>query len=347
MSDGCSRILTAGGTALLMLVALTASQATAANTSGTLWYTTYNGGQNIHKVDYTWSSNVLSLSANTAIGPGVNGADGILFLPNGNLAIGGQGRRVHEVDPAGNLVTTLTVPTDSYHLSLSPGGKVLYSASIPGQPTAITLNGSGGLTGASAVALPVAGTQTSLDTIAWASGGPNQGKALYTSSSSGGNGVVGTITIAGGPESPTSATTSGPVALPASHGLVYDPFSDSFITMGDDEISRFSSAGVLLETLGFAGQGVNFDQGTVDGLGHIFAADNNGRLYLVDYSGGTFAGATSDSAFLANFLDDIAPKVGSGSNPPPTVPETGGTLWLMGCGFGLVFAGRRWALKRR
>jgi hypothetical protein len=64
--------------------------------------------------------------------------------------------------------------------------------------------------------------------------------------------------------------------------MAYDPFSDSFITMGDDKISRFSSAGVLLETLDFA-DSVNFDQGTVDGLGHIFGADNGGNLFLVDY----------------------------------------------------------------
>jgi hypothetical protein len=220
---------------------------------------------------------------------------------------------------------------------LSPGGNVLYSASIPGQPSVITLNGSGGLVGASAAALTVTGTQTQLDTIAWA--GPlsaNPGNALYTSSNAGGNGVVGTITIAGGPEAPTSAVTSSPVSLPASHGMVYDPFSDSFVTMGDDEISRFSPAGSLLETLSFAGQGITFDQGTVDGLGHIFAASNSGSLVLVDYTDGTLAASTSDTQFLANALDDIAPRVGPGSRSVPDGGSTAG-ITLMALA-GLVIA---------
>ncbi len=93
--------------------------------------------------------------------------------------------------------------------------------------------------------------------------------------------------------------------------------------MGAGSISRFDSAGSLLETISF--RGATFDQGTVDGLGHIFAADNNGLLYMVDYSSGTLAGATSEGLFLANQLDDIAPKVGSGSNK---VPDAGSTAFL-------------------
>ncbi len=316
--------------AAFMLVACAAPSAYAAvDTNGTLYYTTFAGGQNVHKVDYSWVGGNLTISNNTAIAS-VNGADGILFLPNGNLAIGGQGFGVHEVTLAGALVTTLGVPTPSFHLSLSPQGKVLYSASIPGQPTAITLNGSGGLLGATAVALPTGGTETQLDTIAWATGGPNVGTALYTSSFSGGNGVVGIATIAGGPETPTGITTASIGSpLPASHGMAYDPFSDSFITMGDDEISRFSSAGALLETLSFAGQGINFDQGTVDGLGHIFAADNNGKLIIVDYSGGTFATAVSDSLFLAFALDDIAPRVGPGSGGQGVPEPASIAIWAL------------------
>lgn len=325
--QGTSAVLRASkGTALLMSFMLAGAKLVAAtsDTSGSLWYTTFSGGQNIHKVDYNWVGGSLSFANNINLGPGVNGADGLLFLPNGDLAVGGQGRTVHEINPlSGAVITDLSVPTDSFHLSLSPGGKVLYSSSIPGQPTAITLNGSGGLAGATTLALPTSGTQSQLDTIAWASGGPNVGKALYTSSLAGGNGAVGNISFTGGPEAPTAATTSAPQSLPASHGLVYDPFADSFISMGAGSISRFDSAGSLLETISF--RGATFDQGTVDGLGHIFAADNNGLLYMVDYSSGTLAGATSEGLFLANQLDDIAPKVGSGSNK---VPDAGSTAFL-------------------
>lgn len=310
---------------------LSVSGLSAADTNGTLFYTTFSGGQNIHKVDYSWSGGTLNFTNNLAIGS-VAGADGLLFLPNGNLAVGGQGPVVHEVNLSGGLVTSLAVPTDAFHLSLSPGGKVLYSSSIPGQPTAITLNASGGLVGATPFALPTSGATSVVDTIAWASGGPNQGTALFTSSSASGNGTVGKITLNGGPEAPTSAVTSSPQQLAASHGLVYDPFSDSFITMGANAIARFSSAGVFLEQRFF--NGPTFDQGTVDGLGHIFGADNGGTLYLIDYTGGTLAGATVGSKFLASSLDDIAPKVGSGSNNN-RAPDAGGTLTL----FSLVLCG--------
>ncbi len=106
--------------------------AATSDTSGSLWYTTFSGGQNIHKVDYNWVGGSLSFANNINLGPGVNGADGLLFLPNGDLAVGGQGRTVHEINPlSGAVITDLSVPTDSFHLSLSPGGKVLYSSSIP------------------------------------------------------------------------------------------------------------------------------------------------------------------------------------------------------------------------
>ncbi len=324
---------------LLAGVLATTQLSAAIDTGGTLYYTTFAGGSNVHKVDYSWIGGSLTIANNTAIAA-VAGADGILFLPNGNLAIGGQGFGVHELTLAGSLVTTLGVPTPSFHLSLSPGGKVLYSSGIPGSPTAITLNGSGGLTGAAAALLPTAGSSTTLDTISWATGGPNVGKSLYTSSAPGGNGVVGTITFTGGPEAPTAATTSAPVALPASHGMAYDPFSDSFITMGDTEISRFSSAGVLLETIDLASLGIStFDQGTVDGLGHIFGADNGGRLVMIDYSAtGTLLAASTvaDSIFLHSALDDIAPKVGPGSIDEIPEPATILVWSVLACvgGFG-------------
>ncbi len=325
--------------ALLVLSVLAAGKASAGDTSGTLYYTTFSGGNNVHKVDYTWSGGALSFSGNTDLAA-VFGADGLLFLPDGNLAVGGQGLRVHEITLGGTLVTTLAVPTDSYHLSLSPQGKVLYSASIPGQPSAITLN-AGSLVGATVGALPTSGTQSVLDTIAF----DNSGNSLYTSSGAGGNGVVGKISFTGGPEAPTAATTSSPVAAVASHGLVFDPFSGDYIAMGDNAISRFDANGNLLETRLFAANS-NFDQGTVDGQGHIFAANNGGDLYLIDYSSdGTLANASFDAKFLAGSLDDIAPKVGSGSKP---TPDAGGTaaLTLLGlAGLGIVHRAQRRAGK--
>ncbi|RIK81385.1 MAG: hypothetical protein DCC68_08760 [Planctomycetota bacterium] len=121
--------------------------------------------------------------------------------------------------------------------------------------------------------------------------------------------------------------------------MAYDPFSDSFITMGDNAISRFSSTGVLLETITFA-VGTDFDQGTVDGLGHIFAANNGGDLFLIDYSAtGTLSAASTifDRRFLANALDDLAPKVGPGSIDSIPEPVSMG-IWCVLAGIA-VFGG--------
>jgi PEP-CTERM motif-containing protein len=66
--------------------------------------------------------------------------------------------------------------------------------------------------------------------------------------------------------------------------------------------------------------GVTFDQGTANGLGHIFAATNQGLLEFMDISGSGLVGSPhfSTAPFLAAALDDVAPLVGGGSAPPPT-----------------------------
>jgi hypothetical protein len=53
-------------------------------------------------------------------------------------------------------------------------------------------------------------------------------------------------------------------------------------------------------------------------------------MTLIDYTAtGTFVGATSDTEFLASALDDVAPKIGPGSNTPG-VPEPATCLvWAM------------------
>ena len=76
---------------------------------------------------------------------------------------------------------------------------------------------------------------------------------------------------------------------------------------------------------GFEGVTPTFDQGTVDGEGHLFAASNTGHLLFVDYSDSVLVGDSENFAtipFLHVALDDVAPLVGPGT----TIPEPSGIV---------------------
>ena len=62
--------------------------------------------------------------------------------------------------------------------------------------------------------------------------------------------------------------------------------------------------------------GAEFDQGSVNGKGHAYIADNNGHLEFVDYSKTKLVGDPSNfhaAPFLSSSLDNVAPLVGLGS----------------------------------
>src|SRR5262245_26912747 len=108
---------------LPMLILTTVGQATAGTFSGTLFYTHFTGGQNVWSVDYSYddSTQTFSLTNNQNLAS-VDGADGIIFAPNGNLLVGGQSNPVvHELTPSGAFVTDhSTSGQASFHLALSP-----------------------------------------------------------------------------------------------------------------------------------------------------------------------------------------------------------------------------------
>ena len=181
--------------------------------TGDIFFTTFNptipvpGSNvpaNVGEVPYSYNGTTFSLGSITPIARTI-GADGIVFDPNtGHLLVGGQGfdatAPVHEVNqnvaingsnPSSNNVISVQAgsPFGAYHLSVSPDGKTVYAAGIPGGIGSVSLPlSSNGTT------ITVSGDVNGVDTLVFAAG-----KTFFSSSDAGGTlGVFGTIDLSTG-----------------------------------------------------------------------------------------------------------------------------------------------------
>ncbi|RIK77594.1 MAG: hypothetical protein DCC67_12470 [Planctomycetota bacterium] len=289
-------------------------------TSGTLYFTRYAGGLNVNKVAFSYDGGSLASSFGLAAPVNITttpGADGIQFDPNnGHLLIGGQGPAVYRVNPStGSFTSASTSPAVAFHLEVDPTASFVYASGIPGLLSRVPIGGAFGTAG---TPITVAGPGGVITTIIFTPTGKN----YYTMSGSGGFGDFGEVSISG-----TTATLT-PLfsSVPAAHGGEYDPLTGSIFLFGSNMVTQVTGIGgtaTLAASVTFPGMA--FDQGTVDGAGHLFAASNTGHLLFMDYSAtGSIVGAGTyaDIEFLTSFLDDIAPLVGPGAPPPtPTIPE--------------------------
>ncbi|MCF0221050.1 MAG: hypothetical protein HUK19_02030 [Fibrobacter sp.] len=137
-------------------------------------------------------------------------------------------------------------------------------------------------------------------------------------------------------------------ALEGAHGGTYDKYSGTIFLFGGAkivQIAPYDASGALnpqvvatidlrdffFEDSGFNGQnktygvgGWRLDQGTTDGLGHLFVASNTGHMVFVDFAGNSQKRIDNNVfvhvQWMDAYLDDLAPLVGVGAN------HAGGTV---------------------
>ena len=310
--------------------------------SGTIFFTTFSGGRNVWKDTFNYNGTTFTLGTPTNIAS-TSGADGLLFLPDGNLAVAGQGNNLTEVTTGGTIVKTVAPGAPSFHLALTSNSPtaLLYNMANGGAGStpisAVTLSGGGLLNNGVAYTVNCLGTGCSIDVRGVIFDATNS-TWYYGTAGDGGSGNFGVITFN---DAAHTATLSAPILTGVfAHGLTFDPLTNDIIFSSANTISQFDpTSNTIVSSLTGVG---NFDQSAVDGKGHLFAASNDGGLEFVDYHATGLIGAAANfkaEPFLAGSLDDIAPLSGIGGH---TVPEPSSILL-----FGTALAGVCYRLRKR
>ena len=278
-----------------------------AASAGQLFLTTYNP-PTVQRVDFSYAGGRLTMNGRTVLAR-LPGADGIAWSADGRLLVGGQATGLVEaVDPQSGAVARVSAGVaNAFMVTLTPDGRQVYTSGLPGPLAQVPAAPLG-----AGHHMSLSGADTQVSDEAFAPNGPT----LYTRSPPGGEGSIGILDPARG------TTTQLFADAPAAHGIVYDPYTDSFLTMGGHTVYQLParSPGTIESILSVPGV-TQLDQGAVDGRGHAFLASNDGKIVFLDYAASKRVGDLSDKVvtrpLVAN-LDDFAPLIGPGARPIAT-----------------------------
>jgi hypothetical protein len=269
--------------------------------AGAMYFTTYQD-QAIYKVAVRYSQGHPQFGTQKVIAR-LPAADGVVFTPAGKALVGGQATGVvQEVDPANGAVTQ--VPSgcgNSFLLASAPSGHTVYTAGLPGALCAVPVDP---LRPGSVV--PLRGDDTQVTDIAFDA----QGQAFYTTGVVSGTGNFGSIDLA------TGVTTRLLSGIDAGHGMAFDPYSQTLFLFGDASIFQIDPRHPQAVLSSMVVPSAQLDNGTTDGIGHLYVASNTGELVVVDYHQSMRLGDPRNvvtQLTLHNALDDVAPLIGPGA----------------------------------
>lgn len=312
---------------------------------GTIYFTTYGGGGGgspcpttacVGSVtfDYDSIAHVLSLGSVTVIANGLpHGSDGLVFDPQTGDLIAGENDcstpyQAYEINPStGAIVQMVNTATPAFHLMVDPTGTTLWASSDSGS-CGVASPASVGMSSSSPYfsppsSLSLSGSDTTLSELMWL---PSDSvHAYYTSDPSptqyGGFGHFGTVNLSTGVTQCIQDVTGGCHDFQAAHGGAYDPYTGDMIIFGSSEVTQIATTPTPLSLTNVVGNyaasvSSNLDQGSADGFGHLFIADNSGQLFFEDYAASSNVGSPTyaTAPFLISNLDDLAPIVGPGSS---------------------------------
>lgn len=339
-----------------VLVAAYAATAHASTFTGTLDYTRFSGTPNVTSLSFTYNDVTQTLTYGTQTNiASLNGADGIMFAPNGNLIVTSNSvGSVYRLDASGTLLQTVNTGTSGlrdFHMALDPSGTKFYSSNrydrTTGPLDTFVINSSGTFNNATTTPInpPATGAgDTNVTQLAFAT----NGKIFYTDGTPNANGSIGLFTFGSSADTATQLIAANTVT--AAHGIIFDPFTGLMTMFGGGGVATLdpnAATNALIVASLKQRNGINsdFDQGAVDGFGHAFIA-GNGQITFIDYS------ATHDITSAANkviivstdgagnaigAIDDLAPLVGPGSSTTTPEPSTMLLLGMALAGFGMVY----------
>ena len=311
---------------------------------GTVYYTLYSPGTaGVFAFTYTPGVSFAFSSGPTVIATSLShGADGIIVNPQNpnDLLVGSNdlSNNFYDITTAG-VVTVHSLGSSTvqpFNVMANSAGTTMYADADNGQNIIASVPLTPSIGTGTTITFTAGSTDTSLNTIQFV-GGTAYYVAETSSRFGGATGHVGVITF---PSSTTATTTCFQDATGAcityngAHGMSYDPFTGDLMVFGANEINQISlapatscpSGGCLLYHETVTSTLSTFDQGAVDGFGHILIASNAGYLFFEDYrtthigAAGNFEYYTNQGGAFTN-MDDLAPLVGPGAPPSTGVPE--------------------------